>query len=94
MLGLVVRKVVLSMLTKLRRDSTLENDVDVAPVPFRYFEVAISVHDSVLLPHQKWHKECGRLPSDNLQWSRWPNVSPCDGGEENLTLHSQKPRVD
>ena len=41
-LRLAVRKVVLSMLTKLRRDSTLENDVDVAPVPFRYFEVAIS----------------------------------------------------
>ena len=28
MFGLAVRKVVLSMLTKLRRDSTLENDVD------------------------------------------------------------------
>ena len=28
MFGLAVRKVVLSMLTKLKRDSTLENDVD------------------------------------------------------------------
>ena len=28
MFGLAVRKVVVSMLTKLRRDSTLENDVD------------------------------------------------------------------
>ena len=28
MFGLAVRKVVLSMLTKLRRDSTLENNVD------------------------------------------------------------------
>ena len=28
MFGLAVRKVVLSMLTKLRRDSTLENDFD------------------------------------------------------------------
>ena len=28
MFGLAVRKVVLSMLTKLMRDSTLENDVD------------------------------------------------------------------
>ena len=50
--------VFLSMLTKPRRDSTLENDVDVAPVPFQYFEVATSVHDSVLLPHQNYHKEC------------------------------------
>ena len=77
------------MLTKLWPDSILENDVDVAPVPFRYFEVATSVQDSVLLPHRKWHEECWRLPSDNLQWSRWLNVSPCEGGEENPTLHSQ-----
>ena len=77
------------MLTKLRRDSTLENDVDGAPVPFRYFEVAISVQDSVLLPHWKWHEEGWRLPSDSLQWSRWPNISLCEGGKENLTLHSQ-----
>ena len=28
MFGLAVRKVVLSMLTKLRRDATLENDVN------------------------------------------------------------------
>ena len=34
MLGLVVWKVVLSILTNLRRDSTLENDVDVAPFHF------------------------------------------------------------
>ena len=62
--------VVLSMLTKLRRYSTLENDVDGAPVPFRYFEVATSVQDSVLLLHWKWLEESWRLPSDSLQWSR------------------------
>ena len=31
------------MLTKPKQDYTLENDVDVAPVPFRYLEVATSV---------------------------------------------------
>ena len=35
MLGLAVRKMVLLMLTKLRRYSVLENYVDVAPVPFK-----------------------------------------------------------
>ena len=45
MLGLAVRNVVLSMLTKLRRDSTLEMTLMV-PVPFRYFEVATSVQDT------------------------------------------------
>ena len=35
------------MLTKLRRDSTLENDVDDAPILFRYFKVVTSVQDSV-----------------------------------------------
>ena len=88
MFGLAVRKVVLSMLTKLRRDSTLEMTLMV-PVPLQYFEVATSVQDSSLLPHRKWHEVCWRLPSDSLQWSRWPNVSPCEGGEENPTLHSQ-----
>ena len=78
MFGLAVRKVVLSMLTKLRRDSTLEND-----------EIATSVQDSSLLPHRKWHEVCWRLPFDSLQWSRWPNVSPCESGEENPTLYSQ-----
>ena len=67
MFGLAVRKVVLSMLTKLRRDSTLEMTLMV-PVPFRYFEVAISVQDSSLHPHRKWHEVCWRLPSDSLQF--------------------------
>ena len=74
------------MLTKLRRDSTLEMMLMV-PVPFRYFEVATSVQDSFLLPHRKWHEVC--VGVDSLQWSRCPNVSPCEGGEENPTLHSQ-----
>ena len=58
-------------------------------VPFRYFDVATSVQDSSLLPHRKWHEVCWWLPFDSLQWSRWPNVSPCEGGEKILTLHSQ-----
>jgi len=45
---------------------------DVVPVLFRYIKVAIAVHDSILLPHQKWYEECWWLTSDNLQWSRWP----------------------
>ena len=51
MFGLAVLKVVLSMLTKLREDSTLEMTL-MMPVPFRYFEVATSVQDSSLLPHR------------------------------------------
>ena len=58
MFGLAVRKVVLSMLTKLRRDSTLEMTLMV-PIPLQYFEVATSVQDSSLLPHRKWHKCVG-----------------------------------
>ena len=75
------------MLTKLRLDSTWKMTL-IVPVAFRYFEVATSVQDSSLLSHRKWHEVCWRLPSDSLQWSRWSNVSQCEGGEENLTIHS------
>ena len=54
----VVRTVVLSVLTKPRQDSTLENGIDGDPVLFQYFEVATSVQDFVLLPHRKWHEQC------------------------------------
>ena len=85
---------VLSILTKPKQDSTMENKVDIVTAPFRYFKVATSMQDSVLLPRRKWHEECWQLPSDSLQWSRWPNVSSCESGGENPTLHSQYPRVD
>ena len=64
--GSVVQKVVLSVLTKPRQDSALENGTDDDPVLFQYFKVATSVQDFILLPRRKWHEQCWRLPSDSL----------------------------
>ena len=86
MFGLVVRKVVLSKLKKLSRDSTLEIDIDGACSILIYRS---SDFNSGFRPTSTLEVARRMLPTHNLQWSRQPNVSPSEGGEAIPTLHSQ-----
>ena len=70
------------LLTKQKQGSTLENDVDVAPFPFRYFIVVTSVQDSVLFRVQVEEK----IRHYTLSSPEWNNVLCVTPSRENPPL--------